>query len=66
MPVAIDKEACTRCGQCERECPGDVLRMDPETGYPYNAYIDDCWYCGVCEVECHFGALRMTFPVMVV
>ncbi|MDD4732676.1 MAG: ferredoxin family protein [Desulfovibrio sp.] len=66
MPIKVDTEKCTQCGNCETQCPGDLIRMDPETGYPMNAYPDDCWYCAVCEVECQFDALRMVFPTLII
>lgn len=65
MPIKVDKEKCTKCGNCEKECPGDLIRMSPKDGYPINAYRNDCWYCGVCEIECPKGALTMTFPTKV-
>ncbi len=66
MGVKVDKEKCVGCGRCADECPGDVIRMDPEGKLPYNKYKNDCWYCGVCEQECPVGAAKMEFPCLIV
>jgi NAD-dependent dihydropyrimidine dehydrogenase PreA subunit len=48
------------------QCPGDVIRIDPETFLPVNKYKNDCWYCGVCQVECPTGAAIMEFPFLII
>lgn len=66
MGIKVDKEKCTGCGKCVEECPGDVLRLDPQTKRPVNKYKNDCWYCGVCEIECPSKAAKMEFPCLIV
>jgi len=55
----IDRERCTRCGQCAVCCPQDVLRQDQE-GRPVIAYLEDCQSCFLCEKYCQAGAISVT------
>jgi len=66
VPIKVDVKKCIGCSRCVRECPGDVLCMDPKTKRPINKYKNDCWYCGVCVIECPVGAAEMEFPILIV
>ncbi|HEX9627810.1 MAG TPA: ferredoxin-type protein NapF [Acidiferrobacterales bacterium] len=48
---------CTRCGDCARACPADVLRIAHD-GFP-QVYFDrgGCSFCGACVDACGAGAL---------
>ena len=62
-PIIIDTNKCTSCGNCEKICPGDVIRM--VDGHPKIVYGDDCWYCGSCQVECPENAITIKFPYLI-
>ena len=48
----INYEKCVKCGNCDKICPEDVLRMDEETKRPYIKYLHDCQSCFICELNC--------------
>lgn len=65
MPVYIDEGHCTGCGACVDVCPGDLLRMDDETGVAYLHSPDDCWHCMACIKSCPTGAIELILPYVV-
>lgn len=65
MGIVVNIKDCIGCGTCEEQCPGDVIRMDPETNLPFNKYPDECWYCGTCEIECPTKAAKLEFPYLI-
>ena len=56
----IDYGKCSKCGQCIRICPMDVLRRDGETKRPFIAYLSDCQSCFLCELYCPEEAIMVT------
>ncbi|MCU7960647.1 MAG: electron transport complex subunit RsxC [gamma proteobacterium symbiont of Bathyaustriella thionipta] len=59
LPEAVDALACTRCGQCERVCPAQLLPQqlywyararDMDKIQDYNLF--DCIECGCCAHVC--------------
>jgi ferredoxin-type protein NapF len=66
-PGAIDEAAflltCTRCQECAKVCPGNVIKFLPPTagaavGTPYIDPLDKaCDLCGKCMPVCEPGAL---------
>ena len=63
MPIIVDSDLCTSCGECVELCPMDIIRLNDE-GLPYQKY-DECWYCKVCEEDCPEEALVMDLPFLV-
>ncbi|MFQ6074689.1 MAG: 4Fe-4S dicluster domain-containing protein [Candidatus Bathyarchaeia archaeon] len=53
----VNKETCSKCGDCALYCPEGVFVQDDE-GYYYPTY-DYCKGCGVCAHECPTGAIDM-------
>jgi ferredoxin/nitroreductase len=58
--VAIDRDACNRCGQCAGICPTEVLvKEDGEVRiHPENTF--GCIACGHCMMVCPSGAVTVT------
>ncbi len=56
VTYTIDKEKCTGCGVCSRNCPVEtIFKMDTERKY----YIEQepCIKCGSCFDVCNFAAV---------
>jgi NADH-quinone oxidoreductase subunit I len=57
---------CTACGQCQKICPDDCIRVEGEgkgkERKPVRFTIDmsKCMYCGLCTEACPFDAITMT------
>ena len=62
-PIFIDLEACTGCGLCEANCPGDLIYRDESTGKPEVKYPDECWLCGACRMDCPANCIQIVFPM---
>ncbi|NSW54171.1 MAG: 4Fe-4S binding protein [Anaerolineae bacterium] len=57
----LDRQRCTRCGECVTACPAHVIEM--AQGQPVFARPQDCTYCTACEGACPAGAIRCAFTV---
>jgi ferredoxin-type protein NapF len=62
-PWALAEEAflaaCTRCGDCTRACPPQILVED--AGYPRVEFgKGECTFCAACVDACRSGALERT------
>jgi ferredoxin len=51
---------CIGCENCVKACPTDVIRMDPNTGQAYIAYVDECQICNFCLLSCPVDAITIT------
>ena len=59
--ITVDKEKCNRDGICAEECPGRIIEMDADAGYPKPAadFEEICLRCGHCVAVCPTGALSL-------
>jgi len=52
----VDDEICVGCGNCERTCAYDAVKVDPVKGIAVvNAAL--CEGCGACAASCPSGAM---------
>ncbi len=64
MPPVINKDMCTRCGQCVEACPTDVFWGSKKKQTPIVSYGEECWHCSACIQECpKEGAIRLRIPM---
>lgn len=50
--------ACTRCGECVRVCPTQVI-VEHDGGYPgIDFSAGECTFCGDCTSVCKAGAIK--------
>lgn len=64
MPLEIDLEKCTGCGDCVEKCPGQAVGL--VDGKPVVVRPEDCDYCTECEVFCTVGAISCPFEIILV
>ncbi len=54
--AVVDEEVCVGCGNCERTCAYEAVKVDPRRGVAVvNAVL--CEGCGACAVSCPSGAM---------
>ncbi|MBW1800372.1 MAG: ferredoxin family protein [Deltaproteobacteria bacterium] len=64
MPPVIDKNNCTKCGQCIEMCSEDVFYGSEKKNVPAVAYPEECWHCNACVNACPVeGAIRLRIPL---
>ncbi|MGQ9678875.1 MAG: 4Fe-4S binding protein [bacterium] len=54
----VDEEVCVGCGNCERTCAYEAVKVDPLKG---RAVVQKalCEGCGACAVSCPSGAMNL-------
>ncbi len=57
---AVDREACTQCGQCIDICPDNVLESDNGYPRPGDGEFAGCVACGHCMAICPTGAITVS------
>jgi len=59
--IIVDRTKCNQDGICAAECPGRIIEMDKESGYPKAAadFKETCIRCGHCVTVCPTGALSL-------
>lgn len=55
-PEADFTSACTRCGDCVRECPQQVLRPGALGAPEFDPHRGECTFCGDCVAACRSNA----------
>lgn len=64
MPPVIDKEKCTKCGQCVDVCPSDVFFGSKKREVPRITYPEECNHESACVLSCPIkGAIRLRIPL---
>jgi hydrogenase-4 component H len=57
----INKEKCTRCGLCSRNCPTQAIIIGkPRTDEISQIFLNKCIFCGLCEEICPFDAIKLS------
>ena len=59
LDFTINKQTCTRCGQCQADCPAKIINIDQ--GYPAIAPDKEefCYRCLHCLAVCPSGAVSI-------
>lgn len=57
MPVKIDLDKCTGCGDCVEACGMEVLAVEDDKAKIVNG--EECTECGICVDECSAEAITM-------
>ena len=52
----VNKEKCSHCGMCERNCPYFAIKMDENKVPTFNG--DKCFRCGLCASKCPVKAIK--------
>jgi nitroreductase/NAD-dependent dihydropyrimidine dehydrogenase PreA subunit len=60
LDFEIQKESCTRCGQCVADCPARIIAL-AEDGYPFIAIEKEasCYKCQHCLAICPTGSVSI-------
>ncbi len=53
--ITWNKDKCTNCRLCVKECPSQAITYSPEEGVVRNP--DKCLKCSICYQTCPFGAI---------
>lgn len=54
----VDEEVCVGCGNCERTCAYEAVKVDPFKGKAVVQKVM-CEGCGACAVSCPSGAMNL-------
>lgn len=59
LKFTVNKQTCTRCGQCVADCPAKIISM--ENGYPEIVPENEpaCYRCQHCLAICQSGAVSI-------
>ncbi len=59
----INRQLCTRCGDCMAACPGGALSMSVAGEVELD--LERCAYCADCEDVCPVGAITLPFDIVI-
>ena len=55
----VDQEKCTKCGDCIKDCPVEIIALSPEYPDIIEGKEDDCTKCQHCFTICEPGAISI-------
>lgn len=55
----VDQEKCTKCGDCIKDCPVEIIAFSPEYPDIIEGKEDDCTKCQHCFTICEPGAISI-------
>ncbi len=55
----IDKEACTACSVCKKQCPTDAILGTAKEKGSFEIIQEKCVNCGMCLEVCRFKAIEV-------
>ena len=60
LDFEVNKESCTRCGECAADCPARIIAM-ADDGYPFIASEREgnCYRCQHCLAICPTGSISI-------
>ncbi len=59
LEINVDK--CTKCLQCQENCPGDAINIEAS---PPEIQNEGCIFCWFCEKSCPVGAIEADWSPM--
>ncbi len=62
LKIEIDKNLCTDCGLCEKNCPMDIKLLDYKNR-DRRILDTECIICTTCQGVCPAGAVDITFKI---
>lgn len=59
-----NRESCTGCGLCAKDCPADALEVividRKAKQFVVRYHVDRCTFCAQCVASCRQGAMQMS------
>jgi ferredoxin len=55
----VDQEKCTKCGDCIKDCPVEIIAFSPEYPDIIEGKEDECISCQHCFTICEPGAISI-------
>jgi nitroreductase/NAD-dependent dihydropyrimidine dehydrogenase PreA subunit len=59
LDFVIDREKCSKCGECVKDCPVGIIAMDEDLPYIDAEKADRCLQCQHCLAVCPTGAVSI-------
>lgn len=56
--MKIDKLKCTKCGECTKVCPQNILSLNDKSAELLD--YSKCMECGACRLNCKYDAIELT------
>ncbi|MDH3348780.1 MAG: nitroreductase family protein [Desulfobulbaceae bacterium] len=59
LNFVIDREKCTKCGDCIKDCPVEIIKLSAEYPFINDNDEDNCIKCQHCFTICEPGAISI-------